>query len=85
MSYLEPNEFVSKMVDAGESKVYMSTKDTLIRAFMAGAILGLAAIFAIEYFASIRWPKTAQNYKNPNSQGFEAYPPTPPVGAGPPF
>jgi formate/nitrite transporter len=47
MSYLEPNEFVSKMVDAGESKVYMSTKDTLIRAFMAGAILGLAAVFAI--------------------------------------
>ncbi|MCW9031903.1 MAG: formate/nitrite transporter family protein [Gammaproteobacteria bacterium] len=47
MSYLEPQEFVTKMVDAGESKVYMSTKDTLIRAFMAGAILGLAAIFAI--------------------------------------
>ncbi len=47
MSYLEPSEFVSKMVDAGESKVYMSTKDTLIRAFMAGAILGLAAVFAI--------------------------------------
>ncbi len=35
------------MVDAGESKVYMSTKDTLIRAFMAGAILGLSAAFAI--------------------------------------
>ena len=47
MSYLEPNEFVSKMVDAGESKVLMSTKDTFIRAFMAGAILGLAAVFAI--------------------------------------
>ncbi len=47
MSYLEPTEFVTKMVDAGESKVFMSTKDTLIRAFMAGAILGLAAIFAI--------------------------------------
>ncbi|MDQ6975816.1 MAG: formate/nitrite transporter family protein [Mariprofundaceae bacterium] len=47
MSYLEPSEFVTKMVDSGESKVYMSTKDTLIRAFMAGAILGLAAIFAI--------------------------------------
>jgi len=47
MSYLEPTEFVTKMVDSGESKVYMSTKDTLIRAFMAGAILGLAAIFAI--------------------------------------
>jgi len=47
MSYLEPTEFVTKMVDSGESKVYMSTKDTLIRALMAGAILGLAAIFAI--------------------------------------
>jgi len=47
MSYLEPSEFVTKMVDAGESKIYMSTKDTLIRAFMAGAVLGLAAIFAI--------------------------------------
>lgn len=47
MSYLQPNDFVTKMVDAGESKVYMSTKDTLIRAFMAGAILGLAAVFAI--------------------------------------
>lgn len=47
MSYLEPTEFVSKMVDQGESKVYMSAKDTLIRAFMAGAILALAAVFAI--------------------------------------
>ncbi len=47
MSYLEPTEFVSKMVDSGESKVFMSNKDTLIRAFMAGAILALAAIFAI--------------------------------------
>lgn len=47
MSYLEPTEFVTKMVDAGEAKAYMSTKDTLIRAFMAGAILALAAVFAI--------------------------------------
>jgi formate transporter len=47
MSYLEPSEFVTKMVDAGESKVYMSTKDTVIRAFMAGAVLALAAVFAI--------------------------------------
>ncbi len=47
MSYLEPTEFVTKMVDQGESKVYMSTKDTLIRAFMAGATLALAAVFAI--------------------------------------
>ena len=47
MSYLEPSEFVTKMVDSGESKVFMSTKDTLIRAIMAGAILALAAVFAI--------------------------------------
>ena len=47
MSYIEPSEFVTKMVDAGESKIYMSTGDTLIRAFMAGAILALAAVFAI--------------------------------------
>ena len=47
MAYLAPAEFVSKMIDAGESKVFMSTKDTLIRAYMAGAILALAAAFAV--------------------------------------
>ena len=47
MSYLVPSEFVTKMVDAGESKIFMSTRDTLIRSFMAGAILALAAVFAI--------------------------------------
>ena len=47
MAYLVPSEFVTKMVDAGESKLYMSTRDTLIRAYMAGAILALAAWFAI--------------------------------------
>ena len=47
MAYLMPSEFVGKMVDAGESKVFMSTRDTLIRAFMAGAILALAAVFAV--------------------------------------
>ena len=47
MSYIEPSEFVTKMVDSGEQKMFMSTKDTFIRAFMAGAILGLAAFFAI--------------------------------------
>ena len=41
MSYLAPSEFVAKMVEAGESKVFMSTKDTLIRAYMAGADLSL--------------------------------------------
>lgn len=47
MSYLAPAEFATKMVDAGESKIFMSTRDTVIRAFMAGAILALAAVFAI--------------------------------------
>ncbi|WP_437808144.1 formate/nitrite transporter family protein [Sorangium sp. So ce1078] len=47
MSYLAPTEFVTKMVDAGESKVFMSTRDTLIRAYMAGALLALAAVFAV--------------------------------------
>lgn len=47
MAYIEPSEFVTKMIDSGESKIYMSVKDTVIRAFMAGAILGLAAVFAI--------------------------------------
>src|SRR5919107_802481 len=47
MAYLVPSEFVTKMVDAGESKIFMSTRDTLIRACMAGAILALAAVFAV--------------------------------------
>lgn len=47
MSYVQPDEFAKKMVDAGEAKIFMSTKDTLIRAYMAGAILGLAAAFAV--------------------------------------
>jgi formate transporter len=47
MAYLAPQEFVTKMIDAGESKVFMSTRDTLIRSYMAGAILALAAAFAV--------------------------------------
>jgi formate/nitrite transporter len=47
MAYVVPTEFVTKMVDAGESKILMSTRDTLIRAFMAGALLALSAVFAI--------------------------------------
>ena len=47
MSYVPPADFVAKMVDAGEAKVFMSARDTLIRAFMAGAILALAAAFAV--------------------------------------
>ncbi len=47
MAYLQPTEFVTKLVDAGAAKVFMSTRDTLIRAYMAGAILALAAAFSI--------------------------------------
>jgi formate transporter len=47
MSYVHPKDFATKMIDAGESKIFMSTKDTLIRAYMAGAILALAAAFAV--------------------------------------
>ena len=47
MAYLAPSEFVTKMVDAGEAKIFMSTRDTVIRAYMAGAILALAAGFAV--------------------------------------
>jgi formate/nitrite transporter len=48
MDYLEPAEFVAKAVDAGEAKIFMSTRDTVIRAYMAGAILALSAVFAIQ-------------------------------------
>ena len=47
MAYLVPSEFVTKMVDAGESKIFMSTRDTVVRAYMAGAMLTLAAWFAV--------------------------------------
>jgi formate transporter len=47
MAYIAPTEFVTKMIDAGESKIFMSGRDTLIRAYMAGAILALAAAFAV--------------------------------------
>jgi formate transporter len=47
VAYLVPSEFVTKMVDAGESKVFMSTRDSIVRAYMAGAILALAAWFAV--------------------------------------
>jgi len=47
VSCLAPSEFVTKMVDAGQSKVLMSTRDTLIRGFMGGALLALGAVFAV--------------------------------------
>ena len=56
MAYLMPSEFVTKMVDAGESKIFMATRDTLIRAYMAGAILALAAVFAVSVNVQTGYP-----------------------------
>jgi formate/nitrite transporter len=56
MAYLIPSEFVTKMVDAGESKVFMATRDALIRAYMAGAILALAAVFAVTVSVQTGYP-----------------------------
>ena len=56
MSYLTPAEFAVKMVDSGESKIFMSTRDTLIRAFMAGALLALAAVFAVTVAQQTGYP-----------------------------
>lgn len=56
MSYIMPHELAAKMVDAGESKIFMSTKDTLIRAYMAGAILALGAAFAVTVMVNTGQP-----------------------------
>ncbi len=56
MAYLVPSEFVTKMVDAGESKIYMATRDVLIRSYMAGAILALAAVFAVTVSVQTGYP-----------------------------
>ena len=56
MAYVTPPELASKMIDAGQAKVLMSTRDTLIRAFMAGAILALAAAFAVTITVNTKEP-----------------------------
>lgn len=43
------------MVDAGESKICMSTRDTLIRSYMASAILSLAAVFEMTATVMTGW------------------------------
>lgn len=48
MTYVKPPELARSLIDAGESKVMMSTRDTLVRAYMAGAMLTLAAAFAVK-------------------------------------
>jgi formate transporter len=56
MAYLVPSEFVTKMVDAGEAKIFMSTRDTVVRAYMAGALLSLAAAFAVMVTVQTGYP-----------------------------
>ncbi|MEV8025437.1 formate/nitrite transporter family protein [Microbacterium sp. NPDC080220] len=47
MTYVKPTELVQTVIDAGASKVMLSTRDTLIRSIMGGALLTLAAAFAV--------------------------------------
>jgi len=47
MSYVKPTELVTAIVDAGASKVMLSTRDTLVRSIMGGAMLTIAAAFAV--------------------------------------
>lgn len=47
MSYVNPSELATRAIDAERGEGLYSTRDTLIRSYMAGAILALAAAFAI--------------------------------------
>ncbi|CAM3313299.1 formate/nitrite transporter family protein [Occultella aeris] len=47
MSYVKPAELVPTIIDAGASKVLLSARDTLVRSTMGGAILAIAAAFAV--------------------------------------
>ena len=38
---------VMAMIDAGETKIFLSTRDTIVRSIMGGALLSLAAGFAV--------------------------------------
>ncbi len=48
MTYVKPPELAVALIDAGESKIFMSTRDTLVRAYMAGGLFTLAAAFAVK-------------------------------------
>jgi formate transporter len=47
MSYVSPPELVANLIAAGEGKLTTPVRETLVRAFMGGAFLALAAAFAI--------------------------------------
>ncbi|GAA0483658.1 formate/nitrite transporter family protein [Microbacterium aurantiacum] len=47
MSYVKPADLIGTVIDAGASKVMYSTQDTMVRSIMGGALLSLAAAFAV--------------------------------------
>jgi len=47
VTYVKPAELIGTIIDAGASKVMLSTRDTLVRAVLGGALLSLAAAFAV--------------------------------------
>ena len=47
MSYVKPAELVERMLDAGASKMQLSARDTVVRAFMGAALLTMGAAFAV--------------------------------------
>lgn len=47
MSYVKPDGLMTAMIDAGQAKVLLSVRDTIIRAIMGGALLTIAAAFAV--------------------------------------
>ena len=56
MSYVKPTDFVKTMVDVGESKLFMHSRDVVLRAFMAGAILALAVALAFTAAVQTGYP-----------------------------
>ena len=47
MDYIKPNEVVTNMIKAGETKAALGAKDLLIRGILSGALLGIATSLAI--------------------------------------
>lgn len=47
MTYVKPAVLVGTVIDAGAAKVLLSTRDTLVRSIMGGALLTIAAAFAV--------------------------------------
>lgn len=45
--YLRPNDLVTTMIEAGESKIFLAGRDALVRGAMGGAMLAMTAAFAV--------------------------------------